>query len=205
MLDLKLLREQPDAIREALQKRGTRFELDALLSWESKRRTMLKEIEEARHTLRTQSDAFGRQRAAGATTPPPALKTLSDEIAHREGNLKLLEEEVLRQLSYLPNIPHSSVPVGDSTKNQVVRVHGAKPSPEFKPKTYLELGESLGLFDFARAAKISGTHFPLYTGWGARLERALMTWMLDVQTKEHGYTEIFPPFLVNRASMFGSG
>ena len=97
------------------------------------------------------------------------------------------------------------MPVGDSKANQVVRTVGEKPSSTFTPKTHLELAEQLGLIDFERAAKITGSHFPLFTGAGARLERALISWMLDVQTKEHGYTEISPPFLVNRAAMFGTG
>jgi len=108
-------------------------------------------------------------------------------------------------LEQLPNIPHESVPVGGPEAKPIVRTIGSKPSLSFTPKTHLELAEQLGLIDFVRAAKITGSHFPLYCGPGARLERALLTWMLDVHTKEHSYTEVFPPFLVNRASMFGTG
>ncbi len=204
MLDLKLLREQPEVIREALKKRGTKFDLDALLQLEAQRRRLLTEIEQRRHEQKAASDAFGRSKDKSAD-PPARLKQLSEQIKTQEQQLKQLDEQMTTQAAYIPNIPHRSVPVGDATKNHVVRTHGSQPQHAYKPKTYLELGESLGLFDFARAAKITGTHFPLYRGWGARLERALMTWMLDVQTKEHGYTEIFPPFLVNRASMFGTG
>ncbi len=108
-------------------------------------------------------------------------------------------------MELIPNIPHSSVKTGGATVNQVVRSWGKPAAFQSKPKTHLALGEHLGLFDFPRAAKITGSHFPLFKGWGAKLERALFTFMLDVHTKEHGYTEIFPPFLVNRASMFGTG
>ncbi len=204
MLDLKLLREQPEVVREALAKRGNKFDLDALLAIEQQRRRLLTELEQRRHEQHEASDAFGR--SADKTGGPPAqLKALSTQIKAQEQQLNALDEQITTQAAYIPNIPHSSVPAGDATHNQVVRTVGEKPPQAFTPKTYLELGESLGLFDFVRAAKISGTHFPLYRGLGARLERVLMTWMLDVQTKEHGYTEIFPPFLVNRASMFGTG
>ena len=205
MLDLKLLRDNPEAVRQGLQRRNATFDLEPLLTWETRRRSMLKEVDEKRHQLRRRSEAFGRQKAQGATAPPAELKTLSDDITHQEGNLQVLEEGLRREWACVPNIPHASVPAGDASQNQVVRTHGAKPQPAFQPKTYLALGEQLRLFDFARAAKITASHFPLYWGLGARLERALTQWMLDVQTTEHGYTEIFPPFLVNRDSMFGTG
>ena len=204
MLDLKLLREAPERVREALAKRGNKFDLDALLQVEQQRRRLLTEIEQRRHEQKAASDAFGRSKDKTGG-PPARLKELSEQIKAQEQQLKQLDEQITSQAAYIPNVPHGSVPVGDATHNQIVRTIGAKAGHIFKPKTYLELGESLGLFDFVRAAKISGTHFPLYRGLGARLERALMTWMLDVHTKEHGYTEIFPPFLVNRASMFGTG
>ncbi len=133
------------------------------------------------------------------------MKDRSDSIARVEQQLRVEERGVLEFVSCLPNIPHQSVPIGDSRANQIVRTGGAPPTFAGVPKTHLELAEQLGLIDGARAAKITGSHFPLFTGTGARLERALITWMLDVHTKEHGYTEIAPPLLVNRASMFGTG
>jgi seryl-tRNA synthetase len=205
MLDPKLLREKPELIRDALQKRGLTADLDRLLAMEKSRRELLAGIEQDRHVLKQESEAFSRQKGAKTVSPPARLKQLSDHITQREQKLNEVEGELQRQLAYLPNIPHSSVPVGDSKVNQVVRAIGEKPKLSFQPKTHLELAEQLGLMDFARAAKVAGSHFPLYTGVGARLERALITWMLDVQTKEHGYTEISPPFLVNRAAMFGTG
>lgn len=206
MIDLKLLRDSPDVVRDALKQRGNAFDLDGLLTLEKQRRELLAAIETGRHELKKGSEAFGRQKGGTATAAPPArLKELSGRIKQQEQQLKACEDQVQQQSAYLPNIPHSSVPAGDSTKNQVVRTVGEKPKPSFTPKTHIELAEQLGLIDFARAAKITGSHFPLYRGPGARLERALMTWMLDVHTREHGYTEIFPPFLVNRPSMFGTG
>lgn len=221
MIDSKLLRDHPEVIRDALKKRGidpeklqvgldsphansTTFE--ALVQRERVRRAKIADLDNLRRQLKEQSESFGREKVAGQrTTPPTELKTLSDRAARLEQQVKTEEGEFLKFIRWLPNIPHSSVPVGDATANQIVRVIGEKPVWSFKPKTHLELAEELGLIDFARAAKVTGSHFPLYTGLGARLERALINWMLDVHTKEHGYTEVFPPFLVNRESMFSTG
>ncbi len=203
MLDAKVLREHPEAVREGIARRGAKIPLEALLAREQERRALLTEIEQRRHEQRKASDEFARAKGAGG--PPAKLKELSEAIKAKEQQLKQLEEAVDRELAMLPNIPHASVPAGDATKNQTIRTVGQKPSLSFKPKTHMELGQQLGLLDFERAAKITGSHFPLFTGQGARLERALIQWMLDVHTKEHGYTEISPPFLVNRASMFGTG
>jgi len=204
VLDLKLLHEHPDVIRDVLQRRGIRFDLEQLLNIERQRRASLTRIEAQRHQLKQESERYARSKAKGRT-PPGRLKQLSDEITNHERSLKGLEETILQQLALLPNVPHASVPVGSSQANQVVRTVGEKPALRFSPQTHLELAERLGLIDFERAAKITGSHFPLFTNQGARLERALINWMLDVQTKEHGYTEISPPFLVNRPSMFGTG
>ncbi len=205
MLDLKLLRDDPQLIREALKKRNASVDLDKLLELEAQRRATLTQIETNRHELKQRSEAFARAKGASAMTPPAELKQLSEHIKKTEQNLKSLEEEIEKQLAYVPNIPHDSVPVGSPSANQVVRTIGQKPSYAFAPKTHVELAERSGFIDFARAAKISGSHFPLFTGKGAKLERALINWMLDVHTKEHGYTEVAPPYLVNRASMFGTG
>lgn len=202
MLDLKLLRENPEIIREALQRRRMPFDLEKFLSIEQQRRAFLARVEEQRHRLKQESEAFARNKAKG-DPPPEHLKRLSDDIEAHERSLKSLEETVLQQLAFVPNIPHSSVPVGDV--NRIVRTVGAKPTHSFAPKTHLELAQPRGLIDLERAAKIAGSHFPLFVGPGARLERALIQWMLDVHTKEHGYTEVSPPLLVNRASMFGTG
>ena len=206
MHDVKLLRDNPDVLREALKRRGSALDVSSLIALEEQRRKLLTLIEEQRHTLKQASEAFGRAKQQGAHAAPPAeLKPLSDGIQDHERRLKELEERVERELAYVPNLPHSSVPVGDATANQVVRTVGEKPSQAFTPKTHLELGTSLGLLDLERAAKVAGSHFPLFTGRGAALERALINWMLDVQTNEHGYTEMAPPYLVNRASMFSTG
>lgn len=205
MIDAKLLREQSDAIQAGLAKRGSRLDLNRLLEKEAQRRKLLTEIEQLRQEQKKASEAFGRAKAQGSKAPPEDLKRLSQEIKDKEQSIRPLEEELNAELALIPNVPHESVPAGDESNNQILRDHGQKKTFDFEPKDHIALSESLGLIDFARAAKISGANFALYTGAGARLERALIQWMLDVQTQEHGYTEISPPFLVNRASMFGTG
>ena len=205
MLDLKLLRENPEIIREALTRRGATVPLDGLFALERQRRELLTTIEQQRHELKAASDVFGRQKAKTANVPPAALKQLSEQIKTQEQQLKQCEEQLERELALVPNIPHASVPAGAARANQIVRTVGGKPTFRFTPVSHLELGERLGIIDFPRATKLSASHFPLFTGAGAKLERALINWMLDVHTKEHGYTEVWPPLLVNRASMFGTG
>ncbi|MBI3320714.1 MAG: serine--tRNA ligase [Candidatus Omnitrophica bacterium] len=206
MHDLKLLRERPDILRDALTRRGIPLSLEPLFGMERQRRELLTAIEQDRHRLKQSSEEFGKQKAAGKAAAPPAeLKPLSDGIKQREQQLKEVEDRISSDLALVPNIPHASVPTGDARLNRIERTIGAKPTFSFKPKTHMELATSLELIDFERAAKITGSHFPLFTGQGARLERALINWMLEVHTTEHGYTEVSPPFLVNRASMFGTG
>ncbi len=202
MHDLKLLRENPGRLREALKRRNSPLNLDGLLALEKSRRELLGAIEQQRHQLKQESDAYAREKAG---SPPAHLKQLSSQIKEQEQRLKLVEEQISQELAVVPNIPHDSVPVGDARANQVVRTVGDKPVFSFTPKSHMDIGQERGMIDLERASKISGSHFPLLKGKGARLERALINWMLDVQTKEHGYTEIAPPYLVNRAAMFGTG
>jgi seryl-tRNA synthetase len=204
MIDPKLLRDNPDVIREALKRRGAQFDLDGVLKIEQQRRALITRVEEQRHRLKEESDAFARNKTPGQARPE-TLKRLSDDIAAHERTAKELEETLLQQLALVPNIPHESVPDGDAAANRVVRSAGEKPSFGFLPKTHLQLSDKLQLFDFERAAKVTGSHFPLYTRKGAALERALINWMLDVHTRMHGYVEVSPPYLVNRASMFSTG
>ena len=205
MLDLKLLRDNPDLIRDALKRRNSSVSLDGLLGLEKQRRELLAAVEQQRHQLRQESEVFGRQKGKTSAAPPAHLKQLSDDIQRQEQQLKRLEDQIAQEAALLPNVPHESVPIGGTRVNRIERTIGKKPGHSFLPKTHIELARQGGLIDFERAAKITGSHFPLFMGKGARLERALVNWMLDVQTREHGYTEVFPPFLVNRASMFGTG
>jgi seryl-tRNA synthetase len=203
--DLKVLRDSPELLRDALKRRGLSGGLDALLALEKERRQLIASIEQSRQALKQGSEAFARQKAKTATAAPSSLKQLSDAIGQQERQLRKVEATIERELALVPNIPHASVPVGDAKANVVVRTVGTKPSFAFTPKDHLALSSQRGLIDFERAAKMTGSHFPLFAGSGARLERALINWMLDVHTKEHGYTEISPPVLVNRPSMFSTG
>jgi seryl-tRNA synthetase len=205
MLDLKLVRVNPGIILKALVDRQVDPEsLQLFFELEEKRRRLLVPLEQMRHKLKEKSRAFGQQKER-ESNPPLELKQLSDQVKQQERELRVIEEEIDKEMSVLPNIPHESVPVGGPEAKRVVRSAGDTPTFPFAPRTHLELGERLGILDFPRAAKIAGSHFSLFTGKGARLERALINWMLDVQTQEHGYTEVWPPLLVNRAAMFGTG
>jgi seryl-tRNA synthetase len=207
MHDLKLLRENPGVLLKALvDRRIDSIDLHPLFDLEEKRRALITQLEQNRHKLKEGSATFARHKAKDPATPPTSrLKDLSDAVTQQEQELRQVEDRIAQDLAYVPNIPHSSVPVGDAKANQVIRTVGAKPAHAFAPKTHLALAQPRGLIDFERAAKIAGSHFPLFVGAGARLERALIQWMLDVHTKEHRYTEVSPPLLVNRASMFGTG
>lgn len=208
MHDIKLLRENPGILLGALSDREVdSVDLFPLFDLEKKRRELLIQLEDNRRKLKEGSATFARHKAEDPATPPTSrLKYLSDTIKRQGRELKEIENAIEKSLALVPNIPHPSVPVGDAHANKIVR-HSVteKPSYPFPPKTHLELGQQLRLLDFERGAKVSASHFPLYVGAGARLERALINWMLDVHTKEHGYTEVSPPYLVNRASMFSTG
>ena len=133
------------------------------------------------------------------------MKSISEEISLLEKSVKELELDISKSLINIPNIPHSSVPVGAPKNNQVVRSWGNLKKFNFKPLSHIDIAQKLDIIDFNRATKITGSNFVLYKGQGAKLERALINFMLDLHTKKHGYTEVFPPFLVNRASMTGTG
>ena len=207
MLDLKLIRESRAAVEQALKTRGATVGLSALLELDAQRRARLTELETLRAEKRKASDVVAQTKAKGQPIDAQiaALKTVSRREAGFESQLAGLEGQIKDQLLRIPNIPHASVPVGDAGANREVRMWGTPKIFDFTPKTHLELIESLGLADLPRAAKITGSHWVVFTGLGARLERALIAFMLDVHTKEHGYREIAPPYLVNRASMTGTG
>ena len=208
MLDLKWIREQPDKVKQALKDRNASFDLDGLLEKEGKLRRIGQELDQVRHQKRIFSDEIGKLKRQSRPAEP-LLKQVG-EISVREEQLSFehaeLEETVSHDLLYLPNLPHESVPAGKPPEaNKVLRSWGQPRRFDFKPRTHVELAELLGLIDFGRAAKIAGSHFVLFTGLGARLERALIQFMLDLQTQENHYIELSPPLLVNRAAMTGTG
>lgn len=208
MLDLKFVRENDKAVRSALAARGGyNVDIDAFLELDKKRRKLLTQLDDLREKKNAANDEIGRalKEKQDPKSKIEAMKKISDEISALEPEVKNFDIEVEAFLLRVPNIPHVSVPVGALDKNKVVRTVGEPVKLAFKPKCHFEIAEALDIIDFKRASKITGSNFIVYKGAGARLERALFNFMLDVHTGEHGYQEIFPPFLVNRASMTGTG
>jgi seryl-tRNA synthetase len=207
MLDIKFVRENVGIVTEALHKRNYEFSLPEFLSLEEERRGLLKETEELRGRRNTVSEEIGRlkRELKDAAALLLEMKSVSDRIKELEEKLRVLDERVREFLLNVPNIPHESVPRGrDENDNVEVRKWGTPRDFDFPPLNHWDIGEMLGIIDFDRASKISGARFSLMKGAGARLERALMSFMLDLNTSK-GYTEVFPPILVNRESMTGTG
>ena len=212
MLDIKLIREQPDAVRQRLATRGAGDEkkIDQILALDEQRRKMLSEAEQLKASRNRGSKEIGalmaQKKAPEAEAKKAETRRMGERITALDKSLAEVEQQRDALMLQLPNLPHASVKIGRSAADNLeVRVWGKKPEFGFKPKTHVELCESLRLVDFARAAKISGSGFLLYTGWGARLERSLIQFLLELHTGEHGYTEVSPPFLVNAACMTGVG
>jgi seryl-tRNA synthetase len=191
-----------------MAKRNAKVPLDDFLKLDEERRAKLTEVEQLKSRRNNVSKEVGRLKAQGqdASALIKEMQEDGDSIQRLDGEIRELEERLQEILMVIPNIPHESVPIGkDETENQMIRKWGEPRRFDFEPKTHDEVGIGLGMMDFEQAAKISGTRFVVMRNFGARLERALINFMLDLHTREHGYTEIFPPFLVNRASMTGTG
>lgn len=205
MLDIKLIREDPESIRQALQKRGEHVPIDTILSLDEQHRQKLHEME----TLRAQRNQVSKQLGKMIEKPPQLIadmRQLGEKIASLEAEIQRLEAELEDHLLRLPNIPADDVPIGkDSQDNVVVRSWGEPREFSFTPLPHWELGERLGIIDFQRGVKLSGSRFYVLKGLGAHLQRALIAFMLDLHVNEHGYTEVYPPFMVKRECMVGSG
>lgn len=212
MLDIKLIRERPDFVRARLATRGAGDEtkIDEILKLDEQRRIALTKVEslksERNRVSKEIGALMGQKEFAKAEARKAETKDLGDIISHVDKQIIEVESARDALMLQLPNLPHESVPAGKSAEdNPEVRLFGEKATFAFKPKSHVELCESLKLVDFARAAKLSGSGFLLYTNWGARLERALIQFLLDLHISQHGYTEVSPPFVVNKACMFGVG
>lgn len=209
MLDIKFAREKPDKVVEALEKRNYDTSVfDDFLKNEKERKVLLEAVENNRRKLNEDSSEIDILRKQGKDTVDLKLKarSLSDTIKFQETSLNEYEEKVKNTLLIIPNIPHSSVPLGKTSEDNIeVRKSGSLPKFSFAPRDHSEIGEMLGILDFERAGKLAGARFSLYKGAGALLERALINFMLDIHTRENGYTEVLPPFMVNRACMTGTG
>ena len=210
MLDLKLIREQPDAVAERLARRGAGATalIKELLTADTTRRRLVKEAEDLKAQRNRASEAIGQAKRRGedASTEQARMREVGDRIKALDGEVKTVDEEIARLLLQLPNLPHPSVPIGArSEDNPEIRQWGEPRKFAFTPKSHEEIGEALGLLDFERATKIAKSRFTVLWGAAARLERALTAFMLDLHTREHGYTEVWVPHLVSGATMLGVG
>jgi seryl-tRNA synthetase len=212
VLDIKLIRDQPDFVRQRLATRGAGDEklIDELLQLDEQRRKSLAEVEKLKAQRNRASKEIGALMGQKKTAEAEVRKAETRELGNRIAGLDKEADEVGikrdQLMLRLPNLPHESVPTGKTAEdNPVMRLQGEKPAFTFKPKSHVELCESLKLVDFARGAKLSGSGFLLYTNWGARLERALIQFLLDLHVHEHGYTEVSPPFVVGPQCLVGVG
>jgi seryl-tRNA synthetase len=202
MIPLQRLRDDPESIRQGARLKGEEAPIDEILELDARARRLRTEVE----TLRAeQKRASAEIRGAPSAKQRTTLGELKQRIQSGETELAVFEGQVEQLLLYVPNPPHESVPHGkDDADNVVVRTWGEQAQFDFEPRTHYEIGEALGIFDFARATKLSGSRFAVLRGDGARLQRALITFFLDVATTEHGYSEVAPPYLVRRSAMVGA-
>ncbi len=208
MLDLKFILENKEFVAQKMAARGLGFNLDEFVSLADERKATMKKVEDLRARKNKASDEIAGLRKAGQDIAPlvAEMKEVGQEIDRLEEELRRLDERLHEVLLRLPNLPHESVPEGKSSGDNIeVRRFGDKPHFSFPVQPHWEVGRKLGILDFERAAKIAGSRFVVYRGWGARLERALINFMLDIHTKERGYTEILPPFIANAESLTGTG
>ncbi|MGH9670589.1 MAG: serine--tRNA ligase, partial [Terriglobales bacterium] len=210
MLDLAFVRNNLPLLEEKLRQRGLdpRQALGDFRAVDEQRRKLITEIEQIKAQRNRASEEVAKAKKSGGDAAALIEQTrqLREKIEQGEGAIGTIEEQLQSILASLPNIQHESVPVGTTTEeNAEVRRWGAPPKFDFPPKPHWELGEQLGVLDLERAAKLSGSRFAVYWDLGARLERALANFMLDLHTREHGYTEVLPPYMVNSASMYGTG
>ena len=208
MLDARFIRENLAAVRQRLATRGAEVSLDAFVAADAERRRILGEVEARRAELNRLSKQVGEavQRREDATEPRTKAAALGPAIQEFDARLKKVEAQIEELLLAVPNLPHASVPLGrDGAENVQVRRWGTPREFPFAPRPHWEIGEGLGILDLERAAKVAQSRFPLLRGAGARLERALIAFMLDLHTREHGYLEWLPPLLVNRDCMVGTG
>jgi len=208
MLDLKFVRANPDIVTQALAKRGGKISLDAFLSLEEERRSILASVEDKKARRNSVSKEVGKMKQEGkdASSIMTEMRSLGDEISSMDNRLKEVETELIDTLMTIPNIPHESVPVGaDDSDNLELRKWAEPPKFDFEPLNHWDIGTNLDILDFERAGKISGARFTVYKGLGARLERSVINFFLDTHTGDHGYLEIFPPYMVNSNSMRGTG
>lgn len=211
MLDLKRIRNNPEEIKRLMEGRGEDFDftsIDEIVKLDERRREILVEVEQLKSKRNSESTQIGKLKKEGKDVSDvmAAMKELSDKIKELDVELNEVDEKIKYILLRIPNIPHPNVPDGKTDEDNVeIRRWGEPRKFNFEAKAHWDIGVDLGLLDFERAGKIAGSRFTIYKGLGARLERAVISYFLDMHTIEHGYTEILPPYMVNRDSMIGTG
>jgi seryl-tRNA synthetase len=210
MIDIRLIREQPEAVKAALETLFTEAPVDDILNLDEDRRAILKELEALRHKRNVTSKRIGEMQDQSERQPLiEQMRAVNEKIGQLEDRLRRVDADLEAAMMQVPNLPHSSVPVAaDESENVVVRQHGQPRRAQdmgFEPLPHWDLGPALGIIDLERGAKLSGSRFYVLRGMGARLQRALISWMVDFHVEQHGYTEIYPPVLVREACMWGAG
>ncbi len=211
MLDIKIIRENPEFIRQQMQAlQDPNAPVDAVLALDEERRRLLAQVEELKALRNSESKRIGQLMRESQREQADALKAemarVGDQIKEFDDRLKVIDDELFDAMSRIPNLPLPGVPVGkDDSENLVVRTWGQPRPFDFQPRPHWDLGETLGILDFERGVKLSGSRFYVLKGLGARLQRALIAWMLDVHIEKHGYSEIYPPYIVRAQTLFGTG
>jgi len=208
MIDMKIIRENPEAVRRGIRLKGEADHLDAVLEMDQRRRVVIEEGDAQKNRRNVLSKEIAKKAKAGERVEDlkDESRAVGERIAALDEERRTVENELHELLLTIPNMPHASVPEGQSSeKNRFVREKGSRPEFDFAPKNHVELGESLGILDFPRASKIAGSGFPLYRGAGATLERALVNFMLDRHLSTGRYREVITPFVANSAAMIGTG
>ena len=208
MLDIKFVRDNTELVQQALINRGNNLDLSEFLDLEKKRREVLADVEALKSKRNTVSQQISvmKKNKENADTLILEMRSVGEDIAKLDAEVKDIENALAEIVMNIPNVPNSEVPIGKNEDDNVeIRKWGNVPDFSFEPKPHWEIGENLGILDFERGAKVTGTRFTFYKGLGARLERALISFMLDLHTEEHGYTEIIPPYIANKDSMTGTG
>ena len=208
MLDIRFIRENPEAVKTAMKNRHAEVDVEALLALDAQRRTLIAEVDALKSERKSTSKNIGKmiQQGSDPKEIKEEVRKMGDRISEMDAELKQLDTQLREALLLIPNLPADDVPVGkDENDNPVIRTWGEKPTFNFELQPHWDLGEALGMFDFERGAKIAGSGFPLFKGVGAKLERALIQFMLDMHTTEHGYEEVAPPFMCNQTAMTGTG
>ncbi|MFH1527303.1 MAG: serine--tRNA ligase [Bacteroidota bacterium] len=211
MLDLKFIRDNAEIVKQGIANKNDKDTIDEVLKLDEQKRSSLQIVEDLKAQRNKVSQEVGRLKKAGKNADAiiAKMKEVSDKIKELDDNIREIEDKLNSLLEWIPNLPHASVPIGKSALDNVEYHQWLPEGFSFetngKPLDHVELGKKLNILDFERGAKISGSGFPVYVGKGATLERALINYMLDLHINSHGYTEVFPPFLVNRESMRGTG